>query len=85
MVKGAVRKQSRLKNKAKSEPETRPRVGANTNEPVPTVVFHGVKQKCSEDLLVNLVQKIKDGTKGYVECVEIGDGPVTSIFTTLNS
>ena len=52
----------------------KPRVGPNLDEPVPTVVFHGILQICKEILLRNLVEQIEIGTGGYAECIEIGLG-----------
>ena len=40
---------------------------------------------CTEDLLKNLVEQIHQATKGHTECIEIGNGDMTSIFTTINS
>jgi hypothetical protein len=50
----------------------------------PTVIFHGVRQKCVEPQLVDYVTILSEGTGGYVECIEIGNGDVTSIFTPMN-
>ena len=49
------------------------------------MIFHGVRQVCSEVLLTNLVEQVHQGTKGHVECIEIGNGDMTSLFTTMNS
>jgi len=57
-------------------------VGPNTNEPVPTAIFHGVRQNCDEHKLHENVNEISRGTRGYVECIEIGNGDLTSIFSS---
>lgn len=52
--KGKKLSRSRRQTDMKFEP--RKREGPFQNEPVPTVIFHGVKQVCSEVLLTNLVE-----------------------------
>ena len=59
-------------------------MGPGINDPTPTVIFHGIKQKCDEDLIHNLVQKVHEGTNAHAECIEIGDGITTSLITTMN-
>ena len=51
--------------------------------PVPTVVFHGIQQSCSEEMMTNLVDQIQQGTGSHTECLEIGSGIATS-YTSIN-
>lgn len=50
---------------------------------VPTVVLHGIQQSCSEEMMTNLVSEISKGTGSHTECLEIGNGVVTS-YTSIN-
>ena len=61
----------------------KPRQGPNVDGPIPVLVIHGVKQVCDEYIWTNLVEKLQKGTKGVVECIEIGNGALTSIFSTV--
>jgi palmitoyl-protein thioesterase len=51
----------------------------------PTVIFHGIGQQCSEELLANLVEEINLGTNSHTECIEIGNGARTSVASSVNS
>ena len=77
-------KKSRKKQVVIENYEPKEKMGPGKNEPTPTVIFHGIKQKCEEEMLVNLVQKVHEGTKAHAECIEIGDGITTSLITTMN-
>ena len=46
---------------------------------VPTVVFHGMHDNCENN--AQLVDLLADGTKAHVECIEIGNGVSTSMWT----
>ena len=35
-------------------------------------------------MLTNLVEQVKQGTKGHAECIEIGNGIVSSLINTMN-
>ena len=61
------------------------RFGPASEDPTPTVLFHGVKQRCSEFMIQNLVNELATGSGGHVECIEIGNGDVTSIFSPIQS
>ena len=50
----------------------------------PTLIFHGIRQKCEEPNIQDHVNILRKGTGGHVECIEIGNGDVTSIFTPMN-
>jgi palmitoyl-protein thioesterase len=34
-------------------------------------------------MLTNLEKEVREGTKGHAECIEIGNGMVSSIFNTM--
>lgn len=55
------------------------------SKPVPTAIFHGIRQVCTETLLTNLVEQVSNGTGSYTECIEIGDGDLTSLTRSMNS
>ena len=59
------------------------RRGPKSNEPVPTAIFHGVRQKCNEEKLILLEEEVRKGTGGYAQCIEIGNGEVSSIFSPM--
>ena len=59
------------------------RVGPDTEKPVPTAFFHGFKQSCHDPKVVENVNEISNGTGGLTECIEIGDGVKTSVFTSM--
>lgn len=74
---------TRKSRKKTVEFEPKPRMKAPDGK-TPTVIFHGVRQKCIEPQLQDYVNIIYEGTGGYVECIEIGNGDVTSIFSPMN-
>ena len=79
-------KVSNMKSKQhvqKSTFHSKSREGPETDKPAPTVVFHGFKQSCWEDKIVENVNAIREGTGGIVECIEIGDGVKSSVFTSM--
>jgi len=49
-------KKSRKKMEAQFQPKVK--LGPDANEPIPTVLFHGVKQHCSEFMIQNLVSEL---------------------------
>lgn len=59
------------------------RAGPDTNKPTPNVVFHGFKQSCYDAKIVENVNEIREGTGAITECIEIGDGVQTSVFTSM--
>jgi len=59
------------------------RTGPEANKPTPTAVFHGFKQSCYDAKVVENVNEIREGTGGMTECIEIGDGVQTSVFTSM--
>ena len=58
-------------------------MGPNIDQSVPTVIFHGFKQSCTENKLIENIKYINEGTDGHTECVEIGNGAVASMFTSI--
>ena len=73
------------KKETKTVYYAKPREGPNKDGPIPVVVFHGVKQVCDEYIMINLVTRLSKTTGGVVECIEIGDGPIASVFTSIKS
>ena len=59
------------------------RTGPNQHKPVPTAIFHGIMQNCQEAKLQEQVTEIQKGTGGHAECIEIGEGEMTTLFTPL--
>ena len=53
--------------------------------PLPVAIFHGLHQDCKTESIMNLVQKVAEGTKGHVECIEIGNGIETTLWTSMLS
>ena len=53
---------------------------ASASAVLPTVVFHGFGDQCSNSGMADFTKQIADGTGAYAECVEIGNGAETSIF-----
>ena len=46
---------------------------------VPTVVFHGMRDNCDNNR--KLIEVLNEGTGELVDCIEIGDGINTSVWT----
>jgi len=53
--------------------------------PLPVAIFHGLHQDCKTESITNLVNKVAEGTKGHVECIEIGSGVDSTLWTTMLS
>lgn len=60
------------------------RTGPNQHAPVPTAIFHGIMQNCKEPKLEEQVHEIEKGTGGHAECIEVGDGEMTTLFSPLS-
>ena len=73
------------KKQTKTDYFPKPREGPNKDGPIPVLLFHGVKQVCDEYIWNNLVSRLSRTTEGVVECIEIGDGPIASVFTSIKS
>jgi len=56
------------------------RQGPNTKNPLPIAVIHPARKPCDHEIVVPLVDQLKQMTGGYVECIDIGDGFLTSIM-----
>lgn len=50
---------------------------------MPTVVLHGVRQVCTEKKITELVDIVAEEMDSHVECIEIGNGDITSIFSSI--
>ena len=44
---------------------------------LPTIIFHGVNDKCN-DMMKGIARSIQIETGAHSECMEIGDGTITS-------
>ena len=47
---------------------------------LPTVIFHGFGDQCSNPGMTDFTKEIGQQTGAYAECIEIGDGASSSIF-----
>ncbi|CAM9409529.1 unnamed protein product [Heterosigma akashiwo] len=47
---------------------------------VPTAIFHGMGDSCSNSGMNQIAEMVANGTGAYAECIEIGNGAFTSIF-----
>jgi len=51
----------------------------------PTAIFHGMGDQCSNSGMKEIENIIQKGTSDHAECIEIGNGAVTSLFTNFQS
>lgn len=47
---------------------------------IPTAVFHGLGDACIYPGMHHFTKEIQEGTADYADCVEVGNGSLTSIF-----
>lgn len=55
-------------------------IGATSAEVLPTVIFHGFGDACGNPGMKSFTKEIQDQTGAHAECIEIGNGAMSSIF-----
>lgn len=55
-------------------------VASANSQALPTAIFHGFGDSCSNSGMKYITSTIAEETGAYAKCVEIGSGAVTSIF-----
>ena len=58
---------------------------AVATQAVPTAIFHGLGDACIYGGMRRFTKQIASGTGDYADCIEVGNGTLTSILTNFET